>query len=137
MSCRYKIREVTLEEGESKLFRGVRPIPQGNAPSHKEAPPRPRLGGRTLPAIELLTDVSKAGSCGRSSGTLEFEFPHFSNRYHLKPNSAKHSASVSCCDCSLFYLFCRDLIITLVQCFCFFILQMIYFLKKMGKFKRE
>lgn len=69
VSCRYKIREITLEEGESKLFRGVRPIPQGNAPSHKEAPPRPRLGGRTLPAIELLTDVSKAGSCGRSSLT--------------------------------------------------------------------
>ena len=30
----------------------------------------------------------------------EFEFPHFSNRYHLKPNPAKHPASVSCCDCS-------------------------------------
>lgn len=33
---------------------------------------------------------------------LQFEFPHFSNRYHLKPNPAKHSASVSCCDCSFF-----------------------------------
>lgn len=35
---------------------------RGNAPSHKETPPRHRLGGRTQPAIELLTDVSKAGS---------------------------------------------------------------------------
>lgn len=35
---------------------------QGNAPSHKVAPPRLRLGGKSQPAIELLTVVSKAGS---------------------------------------------------------------------------
>ena len=64
-SCRHcEIRRGTPEERKSKSLQWCKEAPHTfGGKLHKEVPPRLRLGGRTLPAIKLLTSVNKAGSC--------------------------------------------------------------------------